>query len=55
MEQGSFLAYNLGDVHLKEDFYKDAESFDPGRFEKGQGKEGSLTFLGWGAGKSNLL
>ena len=52
VEKGAFLAYNMADVHLREDIYQDALKFDPGRYEKGQGKEGSLTFLGWGAGRS---
>ncbi|TFK70165.1 cytochrome P450 [Pluteus cervinus] len=51
--KGAFLAYQLSDVHLNPDIYRDPLVFDPDRFGPGreEDKKGHYAFLGWGAGR----
>jgi len=51
--KGSFLVYSIADVHLNPDIYEDPFKFDPDRYAEGRGedKKGTLSYLGWGAGR----
>ncbi|TFK67928.1 cytochrome P450 [Pluteus cervinus] len=51
--KGAFLAYQVADVHLNPDIYRDPLVFDPDRFGPGrdEDKKAQYAFLGWGAGR----
>lgn len=53
IRKGTFMAYNMGDVHLNESFYPEPLKFDPDRFNapREEDKQGNIAFLGWGAGR----
>jgi len=57
IQKGDFLACCAPDVHMNKDIYTDPEKFDPSRFEVGREEDKKVHFgyLGWGAGKFNLL
>jgi len=53
IDNGAFMAYVIGDVHLNEKFYTEPFKFDPDRFSapREEDKRGYGLFLGWGAGR----
>ena len=57
IQKGDFLAYPVMDVHMNGNIYTEPEKFDPARFEIGREEDRKVSYgyLGWGAGKFNLL
>jgi len=50
--KGSFVVYQVADVHMNPDIYTNPTEFDPARFGPGreEGKKEAYGFIGWGAG-----
>ncbi|KAI8850857.1 cytochrome P450 [Chytridium lagenaria] len=60
LPNGSFLSYSTGDTHLNEDLYKNADDFEPSRFENKAddpllSSKDMYEFIGWGAGRHPCL
>ena len=52
VEQGDFLAYSFGDVHLNSEYYSEPYKYDPGRWLRPDPvPDAAYTFLSWGAGR----
>ncbi|PWY98353.1 cytochrome P450 [Testicularia cyperi] len=49
-----FIGFWLGSAHRNSTIYTDPEKFDPGRFERGEGR-GDNEFVPWGAGRHVCL
>lgn len=50
--KGSFVIYQVADVHMDPDIYTNPTRFDPARFGPGreEDKKEDYAFIGWGAG-----
>ncbi|KAH9478207.1 Cytochrome P450 monooxygenase [Psilocybe cubensis] len=53
VKRGDFLTYQLADVHLNPEIYKDPMQFDPSRFLEGreEDRKETFAFIGWGVGR----
>lgn len=51
----AYAMYLIDDVHMDPEVYTDPESFDPGRFERGEDKKVPFGYLGWGVGRHPCL
>jgi cytochrome P450 len=53
IDKGTFVVYDMADVHLNEKFYPEPLKFDPGRYSapREEDKRGNMIFLAWGAGR----
>ncbi|KAF7974028.1 hypothetical protein HWV62_13549 [Athelia sp. TMB] len=48
--RGAFMAYQMGDVHLNEEYYPDPLRWDPARFARGSAQN-AAPYIGWGIGR----
>ncbi|KAF7974039.1 hypothetical protein HWV62_13571 [Athelia sp. TMB] len=48
--RGAFMAYQMGDVHLNEEYYPDPLKWDPTRFTS-ESVQNESPYIGWGTGR----